>query len=67
MAQLAFAFKSATGSKGISGSVYWTDPGYMVAGVGSSVLLDDTRNMDLFSQLVAGTHAVGKVGTLSEG
>ena len=39
----------------------------MVAGVGSSVLLDDTRNMDLFSQLVAGTHAAGKVGTLSEG
>ena len=67
LAQLAFAFKSATGSKGISGSVYWTDPGYMVAGVGSSVLLDDTRNMDLFSQLVAGTHAAGKVGTLSEG
>lgn len=65
--QMALAFKSATGSKGVSGSVYWTDPDYTVAGVGSSVLLDDTRNAELFSQLAAGTHAAGKVGTLSEG
>lgn len=67
LAQMAFAFKAATGDDGISGSVYWTDPGYMVDGVGSSVLLDDTRNTDLFSQLAAGTHAAGKVGTLAEG
>lgn len=39
----------------------------MVDGIGSSVLLDDTRNTDLFSQLAAGTHAAGKVGTLAEG
>lgn len=67
LAQMAFAFKAATGDDGISGSVYWTDPGYMVDGVGSSVLLDDTRNTDLFSQLAAGTHTAGKVGTLAEG
>lgn len=67
LARMAFAFKSATGSKGISGSVYWTDPDYTVDGVGSSVLLDETRNTELFSQLAAGSHAAGKVGTLSEG
>ena len=40
---MALAFKSATGSNGISGSVYWSDPDYYVDGVGSSVLLDDAR------------------------
>ena len=36
--RMALAFKSASGDQGISGSVYWTDPGYYVDGVGSSVL-----------------------------
>ena len=46
---MALAFKSATGSNGISGSVYWSDPDYYVDGVGSSVLLDDAKNTELFN------------------
>lgn len=63
---MALAFKDATGSKGISGSVYWSNPDYYMDGVGSSVLLDDAKNTELFSQLAAGTHAAGTVGTLAE-
>ncbi|PWG65302.1 transcriptional regulator [Bifidobacterium callitrichidarum] len=63
---MALAFKDATGSNGISGSVYWSDPDYYVDGVGSSVLLDDAKNTELFSELAAGTHAAGTVGTLAE-
>lgn len=64
--RMALAFKSASGDKGISGSVYWTDPDYYVDGVGSSVLLDEQKNLDLFSQLATGKHASGTVGTLAE-
>lgn len=64
---MALAFKDSTGSHGISGSVYWTNPDYYVDGVGSSVLLDDEKNTALFSELAAGTHATGVVGTLAEG
>ena len=64
---MALAFKDATGDKGISGSVYWSNPDYYVDGVGSSVLLDTAKNTELFEQLAAGTHAAGSVGTLAEG
>lgn len=67
LVRMALAFRDASGDKGISGSVYWTDPGYYVDGVGSSVLLDDQRNLDLFDQLAEGTHGPGQVGTLAEG
>ncbi|WEV65204.1 MULTISPECIES: LCP family protein [unclassified Bifidobacterium] len=63
---MAKAFKAATGKSGISGSVYWTDPDYYVDGVGSSVLLDDSKNLELFSQLASGDHKPGTVGTLAE-
>lgn len=66
LVNMALAFKDATGSKGISGSVYWSNPDYYVDGVDSSVLLDDAKNTELFSQLAAGTHAAGTVGTLAE-
>lgn len=66
LVNMALAFKDATGSKGISGSVYCSNPDYYVDGVGSSVLLDDAKNTELFSQLAAGTHAAGTVGTLAE-
>lgn len=66
LVNMALAFKDATGSKGISGSVYWSNPDYYVDGVGSSVLLDDAKNTELFSQLSAGAHAAGTVGTLAE-
>ncbi|KFJ04510.1 LCP family protein [Bifidobacterium subtile] len=64
--QMALAFRSATGAKGINGSVYWSDPDYYVDGVGSSVLLDDAKNHALFNELAQGTHAPGTVGTLAE-
>ena len=64
--RMALAFKSASGKDGISGSVYWTDPDYYVDGVGSCVLLDDTKNIQLFSELSHGTHSAGTVGTLAE-
>ena len=66
LVNMALAFKDATGSKGLSGSVYWSNPDYYMDGVGSSVLLDDAKNTELFSQLAAGTHAAGTVGTLAE-
>lgn len=66
LVNMALAFKDSTGSKGISGSVYWSNPDYYMDGVGSSVLLDDAKNTELFSQLAAGTHAAGIVGTLAE-
>ena len=67
LASMALAFRDATGDGGVSGSVYWSDPDYYVDGVGSSVLLDDAKNAELFSQLAKGTHAAGEVGTLAEG
>lgn len=63
---MALAFRDATGDSGVTGSVYWTDPDYYVDGVGSSVLLDDQRNLELFSELANGTHTPGTVGTLAE-
>ncbi|WP_444128274.1 LCP family protein [Bifidobacterium sp.] len=63
---MALAFKSASGDQGISGSVYWTDPDYYVDGVGSSVLLDEQKNLEMFSELAKGTHEAGTVGTLAE-
>lgn len=63
---MALAFKDATGADGISGTVYWTNPNYIIRGIGSSVLLDDSKNIELFNQLSAGTHAPGSVGTLAE-
>lgn len=63
---MALAFRDASGSSGVSGSVYWTDPDYYVDGVGSSVLLDDAKNLALFKSLSEGTHEAGTVGTLAE-
>ena len=63
---MALAFRDATGASGITGSVYWSNPDYYVDGVGSSVLLDDQRNLELFTALADGTHEPGVVGTLAE-
>ncbi|MCI1831375.1 MAG: LCP family protein [Bifidobacterium sp.] len=63
--QMVLAFKEASGTKGVTGSVYWTDPDYYVDGVGSTVLLDDSKNLSLFSELASGSHASGTVGTLA--
>mgnify|MGYP007050604562 CR=1 FL=1 len=59
LAQMVFAFRDATSDNGISGSVYWTNPGYNVSGVGSSVLLDDAKNLELFRELASGSHKPG--------
>ncbi|WP_223846802.1 LCP family protein [Bifidobacterium rousetti] len=66
LAQMALAFKGATGANGVTGSVYWTNPDYQVSGVGSTVLLDSSRNLELFSELAHGGHKAGTVGTLAE-
>lgn len=63
---MAQAFKEATGPKGISGTVYWTNPDYQLPDVGSSVLLDDAKNLELFNELATGSHAPGAVGTLAD-
>lgn len=66
LAEMAQTFKNATGPGGISGSLYWSDPDYYVDGVGSSVLLNDKKNLQLFNDLSLGTHSPGSVGSLSE-
>lgn len=66
LATMALAFRDAMGEDGVNGSVYWTDPNYMVRGVGSTVLLDDARNTELFSKLADGGIQPGTVGTLAE-
>ena len=63
---MALTMRAATGDDGVTGSVYWTDPDYRGAGVGSTVLLDEERNHALFRELIDGTHTAGTVGTLAE-
>ena len=63
LARMVLAFRSASGGKGITGSLYWTDPDYYPnRWIGSTVLLDQARNIDLFNQLVQGSHDPGTVG-----
>lgn len=61
--KMALAFKAASGSNGVTGSVYWSNPDYYPnSSVGSTVLLDASRNTSLFASLANGTHAKGTVG-----
>ncbi len=63
LVRMVLAFRSASSSNGVTGSVYWTDPDYYPGGgIGSTVLLDQARNTDLFNQLAQGSHAAGTVG-----
>ncbi|WP_243390295.1 LCP family protein [Bifidobacterium margollesii] len=65
LAQMALAFKSASGDSGVTGSLYYTDIDYRPAsGIGSCILLDGARNTELFKQLQSGTHDPGTVGGL---
>lgn len=60
---MALAFKAATGTKGVTGSVYYTNTDYYPkSGIGSTVLLNESKNTELFSQLEDGTHDPGTVG-----
>lgn len=63
--KMALAFKDATGKNGITGSVYWSNPNYYVPGVGSSVLLDEAKNLELFHSIEQGTQPSGHVGNLA--
>ncbi len=63
MAQLALAFRDATGSDGVTGSVYFSNIDYRPSsGIGSCVLLDDEKNLELFQTLQEGTQEPGTVG-----
>lgn len=63
MARLALAFRDATGSGGVTGTAYYSDPGYYPAsGIGSCVLLDDDKNHELFNSLSHGSVPAGTVG-----
>lgn len=63
MARLALAFRDATGSGGVTGTAYYSDPGYYPAsGIGSCVLLDDDKNHELFNSLSHGSIPAGTVG-----
>lgn len=63
---MLLAFRDASGSNGITGSLYWSDPDYYVDGVGSSVLLDENRNLALFKAIADGTEKPGRVGSAAE-
>lgn len=63
---MLLAFHDASGSDGITGSVYWSNPDYYVDGVGSSVLLDNDANEQLFTSLSDGTHKPGTVGGMTQ-
>lgn len=63
LVRMILAFRSASGPKGVTGSLYWTNPNYFPnRRVGSTVLLDQVRNTELFDQLVQGSHDPGTVG-----
>lgn len=63
LVRMVLAFRSASSSNGVTGSVYWTDPDYYPGGgIGSTVLLDQARNTDLFNRLAQGSHDPGTVG-----
>ena len=63
LVRMVLAFRSASGPKGVTGSLYWTNPNYFPnRRVGSTVLLDQARNTELFDQLVQGSHDPGTVG-----
>ncbi|WP_339346362.1 LCP family protein [Bifidobacterium apis] len=61
--RMVLAFRSASSPKGVTGSLYWTNPNYFPnRRVGSTVLLNQARNTELFDQLVQGSHEPGTVG-----
>lgn len=66
LAKMGLAFIQATSGEGITGTLYWKNPGYYVNGVGSTVLLDDQLNHKLFDSLSNGTRPAGVVGTLAD-
>lgn len=67
LVQIALAFKEATGSDGITGAPYITDPGYYPpSGIGSTVQIDSAKTLDMFAKISQGTQAKGVVGGLPQ-
>ncbi|MDK6522531.1 LCP family protein [Alloscardovia omnicolens] len=68
MLSMALAFKAATGSKGVNGSVYYDDINYQPGGVGSAIHLVAQKNSELFSSLNSGSISSGTTvgGLVSE-
>lgn len=61
--KMALAFKDATGTQGISGTLYYSNPGYYPpSGIGSSVLLAADKNLALFSSISDGSQTQSTVG-----
>jgi LCP family protein required for cell wall assembly len=65
--KMAMAFKDATGSDGITGTIYYSNPSYYPpSGIGSTVLMDSDKTSDLFTKIANGTQKKGTVGGYSE-
>ncbi|TCD54620.1 LytR family transcriptional regulator [Alloscardovia theropitheci] len=59
MISMALAFRDASGSHGVTGSVYFDNLDYEPGGIGSAVHLDAEKNTELFNSLNAGTISEG--------
>lgn len=66
LGKLALGFRAATGPEGVRGTPWIADPDYRPGGVGSTVLLDEEANAQLFADLIAGTLPPGPVGGMPE-
>lgn len=64
LARMAVVFREATGSSGITGLPYITSMGYSVPSVGSCVLINHDRTLELFTAIANGTQSPGVVGGL---
>lgn len=59
MLAMALAFRDATGSHGVTGSVYFDDLNYTPGNIGSAVHLDEEKNNELFANLNRGAISAG--------
>ncbi len=66
LARMAFVFREATGPSGITGLPPIESMGYYVPSVGSCVLLNHERTLELFSAIGNGTQSPGVVGGLGK-
>ncbi|NCT92303.1 LCP family protein [Cellulomonas sp. APG4] len=66
LGRMALAFRSATGPDGVTGTPWIASMDHRPGGVGSTVLLDDARNAELYPAIMNGTLEPGKVGGVPE-
>ncbi len=62
LAQMALAFREATGPNGITGLPVVKSMGYYVDGIGSTVLLNSEASLTLFAKIINGEEEPGVVG-----